>query len=191
MRGLVRARDLGGGARGGWRHLVDSNLDWGQDLPALRDWVDAHGGTPVYLAYFGTADPKAYGIPYRKVVRVHDFEPGEPSVRPGSGDTLAVSATLLAGVYLDEDREVADEVRRRGLVADGKLRDWLVLRDARVTRGERFPPLAAWMEESGLLSGAQRREVESGLLSTWMRGVRERLAPVGRAGDSILIYRIP
>src|SRR5690606_33111237 len=27
---------LGGGPRNGWRHLVDSSLDWGQDLPGLR-----------------------------------------------------------------------------------------------------------------------------------------------------------
>jgi hypothetical protein len=153
--------------------------------------VDANGGKPVYLAYFGTADPKAYGIPFRKVFRVHDFEPSEPTVRPGSGDVLAVSVTLLAGVYIEADREVADEVRRRGLASDLRLRDWIALRDGRIARGERFPPLSEWLVASGILTGVERREVESGLLSTWMRGVRETLIPIGRAGDSILIYRIP
>ena len=180
-----------GGPRGGFRYLADSNIDWGQDLPALKAWVDANGSRPVYLAYFGTADPKAYGIPYRKVFRVHDFEPAEPTVRPGSGDVLAVSVTLLAGVYIEADREVADEVKRRGLASDRRLRDWIALRDGRTARGERFPPLSEWLVASGILTGVERREVESGLLSTWMRGVRETLTPIGRAGDSILIYRIP
>ena len=43
-------------------HLDDSNIDWGQDLPSLQRWLDAHPGTPVRLAYFGTARPATYGI---------------------------------------------------------------------------------------------------------------------------------
>ena len=30
---------LAGGTRGGYRHLTDSNVDWGQDLPALAAWL--------------------------------------------------------------------------------------------------------------------------------------------------------
>ncbi|MBZ5637751.1 MAG: glycosyltransferase family 39 protein [Acidobacteriia bacterium] len=180
-----------GGARGGFRYLVDSNIDWGQDLPALEAWLDAHGHESVDLAYFGTADPKAYGIRYRKVVRVHDFEPTEPSVRPGRGDLFAVSVTLLEGVYLDADHEVAQEALRRGLVAERRIEDWIALRDGRVARGERFPPLADWLLASGGISPGQRTEIEAGLLTTWMSRLRDTLTPVGRAGDSILIYRIP
>ena len=33
---------LAGGAEGGYRYLVDSNLDWGQNLWQLRDWMDEH-----------------------------------------------------------------------------------------------------------------------------------------------------
>jgi hypothetical protein len=182
---------IAGGARGGWRYLVDSNIDWGQDLPALKKWTDAHGGTSVDLAYFGTADPKAYGIPHRKVVRVHDFEPGEPSVRPGSGDLLAVSVTLLQGVYLEADRELAEEALRRRLASEPRIKEWLVLRDNRIARGEQYPPFPEWMVASGILTESRLREIEAGLLAIWMRRVRDTLTPVGRAGDSILIYRIP
>src|SRR5205085_3857962 len=46
-----------GGPSRGYEHLVDSSADWGQDLPALRTWLDEHaamvGGKPLYLAYFG------------------------------------------------------------------------------------------------------------------------------------------
>jgi hypothetical protein len=180
-----------GGVRGGRHYLVDSNIDWGQDLPALKVWVDARDVKSVDLAYFGTADPKAYGIPYRKVIRVHDFEPAEPSVRPGSGGLLAVSVTLLAGVYLDADGDLAREALRRGLVSGRRIEEWIALRDERVSRGGRFPPLGEWLVASGVLTDGGRREIESGLLSTWMRQVRDTLTPVGRAGDSILIYRMP
>ena len=47
-----------GGPAQGYRWLVDSNLDWGQDLPGLRRYLDEHTepGRPHYLSYFGSAD---------------------------------------------------------------------------------------------------------------------------------------
>ncbi|MCL4858819.1 MAG: glycosyltransferase family 39 protein [Caldilineaceae bacterium] len=54
---------------GDWYHwsnlLVDSNLDWGQDLPALRTVMAERGINEVNLAYFGKAAPEAYGVAYR------------------------------------------------------------------------------------------------------------------------------
>ena len=44
--------------------LVDSNLDWGQDLPALRTVMDDLGIDRVNLAYFGKAVPEQYGVRY-------------------------------------------------------------------------------------------------------------------------------
>jgi hypothetical protein len=42
--------------------LVDSNLDWGQDLVALRDWQQRTGVSNLNLAYYGTAHPAVYGV---------------------------------------------------------------------------------------------------------------------------------
>jgi hypothetical protein len=42
--------------------LVDSNLDWGQDLIALRDWQRTNNITDLNLAYYGTARPEAPGV---------------------------------------------------------------------------------------------------------------------------------
>jgi hypothetical protein len=55
--GLVRPRDA-------YRHLVDSSLDWGQDLPAVRGYIERQpaGEGPFYLSYFGAASPDYYGI---------------------------------------------------------------------------------------------------------------------------------
>lgn len=47
-----------------YRHLVDSSLDWGQDLPGLRHYIEKHRlGGPVYLSYFGNGSPDYYKIP--------------------------------------------------------------------------------------------------------------------------------
>jgi len=43
--------ELAGGPKNGHAHLIDNNIDWGQDLFALRDWLDAHPDTaPVRIA---------------------------------------------------------------------------------------------------------------------------------------------
>jgi hypothetical protein len=92
--------ELAGGPAGGHAHLVDSNIDWGQDLLYLKGWLDEHpGARPLRLAYFGCMDPRAAGI---------DFSlppPGPPGARHGTpAEALgpqpgwhAVSVTLLRG----------------------------------------------------------------------------------------------
>lgn len=56
---LAYFNPLWGGPGRGYQILVDSSLDWGQDLPALADWLDAQGwhqgrAIPCNIAYFGT-----------------------------------------------------------------------------------------------------------------------------------------
>jgi 4-amino-4-deoxy-L-arabinose transferase-like glycosyltransferase len=61
----------GGGPERGWRVLVDSNIDWGQDLKGLDRWMEREGVERVKLSWFGSARPQAYGIQ-------HDLLPGLP-----------------------------------------------------------------------------------------------------------------
>ena len=56
--------------------LVDSNLDWGQDLPALRDKMDELGIATVNLAYFGKAVPEVYGVRYQPLYSYLRFVDG-------------------------------------------------------------------------------------------------------------------
>ena len=56
-----------GGPKNGYKYLRDSNLDWGQGLPALADYMKKNKVEEVALEYFGQADPGAYGIHYRKL----------------------------------------------------------------------------------------------------------------------------
>jgi hypothetical protein len=55
---LAYFNELAGGPAGGDRYLVDSNLDWGQDLLGLQAWMKRNRpGETVGLAYFGNVDP--------------------------------------------------------------------------------------------------------------------------------------
>jgi hypothetical protein len=54
-----------GGPSNGHKWLIDSNLDWGQDLPALQRFMKARGIEKVDLGYFGRVDPAIYGISYQ------------------------------------------------------------------------------------------------------------------------------
>jgi 4-amino-4-deoxy-L-arabinose transferase-like glycosyltransferase len=90
---------FGGGAANGWRYLVDSNLDWGQDLRRLSLWMQSNRVSGVYLAYFGSGDPSTYGIRYRTIVQVEAFQQRAPAY-PGPGEYFAVSVTLLQGLYV-------------------------------------------------------------------------------------------
>jgi hypothetical protein len=59
---------LAGGPDHAYRHLLDSSLDWGQDLPGVKRYIAIHPGEgPFYLSYFGTASPATYGIAARKL----------------------------------------------------------------------------------------------------------------------------
>jgi 4-amino-4-deoxy-L-arabinose transferase-like glycosyltransferase len=74
-----------------WKLLSDSNLDWGQGLLALRDYQNAHPNDTIHLDYFGTIDPKIYGIRYVQL---------NPTDRVTG--TVVVSATNLSGQLLDD-----------------------------------------------------------------------------------------
>jgi hypothetical protein len=71
--------------------LVDSNLDWGQDLYRLRDTIVARGITDtVRVAYFGTADLTAAGVPRARLLGLHERTTG----------WIAASETFLAGEWV-------------------------------------------------------------------------------------------
>ena len=55
---LAYFNQVSGGPDHGSEHLIDSNLDWGQDLLALGRWLRTnHPGRRVGLAYFGQVNP--------------------------------------------------------------------------------------------------------------------------------------
>ncbi|HXH38643.1 MAG TPA: hypothetical protein VNN08_08450, partial [Thermoanaerobaculia bacterium] len=74
--------------------VVDSDLDWGQDLPALRDAAAAHGIDRLWIAYFGSTDLSRY--PIAPAIRVL---PPRTRVK----GWIAISKTSLKGVYGQAD----------------------------------------------------------------------------------------
>ncbi len=72
--------------------LSDSNLDWGQGLLALRHYQNMHPQEKIYLTYFGSVDPAAYGL------RVEQLAENQRV----SGATVVVSATQMTGQMLQD-----------------------------------------------------------------------------------------
>ena len=98
---LAYFNQLVGGPENGYRHLVDSSLDWGQELPGLSRWLAENNPgpqrQPVYLAYFGTGDPAYEGL-HAAPLLWQTYPPAGPWKRPEPG-LYCVSATLLQEVY--------------------------------------------------------------------------------------------
>jgi hypothetical protein len=59
---LAYFNQLAGDRSRDYELLVDSNIDWGQDLIALREWMKGNQIDRVNLAYFGSARPSAYAM---------------------------------------------------------------------------------------------------------------------------------
>jgi len=94
---LTYFNELAGGPSGGYRYLVDSNLDWGQNFWELASWMAANDEEHVRYAHYSPANPKVYGIDA-------DFLPPDPRAvaftpwRPEPG-LYAIGATVLQGPY--------------------------------------------------------------------------------------------
>jgi hypothetical protein len=85
---------LSGGPIQGPDYLLDSNLDWGQDLEKLKAYLDKLHNPPLCMAYFGQAIPEYYGIASARLPVSADL-----AGRNGMDCVAAVSATLLYGLY--------------------------------------------------------------------------------------------
>ncbi|MEN8181892.1 MAG: glycosyltransferase family 39 protein [Myxococcota bacterium] len=85
---LAYFNELIGGPARGHHYVLDSNLDWGQDLSSLARYLQSRGNPPVSLAYFGAESPAVYGI------RARQLEGCEPV-----GGIVAISVNVWKGLY--------------------------------------------------------------------------------------------
>ena len=105
---LAFFNEVAGGAKNGHNILVDSNLDWGQDLKGLKTWMTQNNVEKIQLAYFGTANPNYYGIHA-------DYLPGTLFIQPSDDQRdktrrashIAISATYLMGYNLANPKTYA------------------------------------------------------------------------------------
>ena len=184
---LAYFNELAGGPKEGYRHLVDSSLDWGQDLPALKHWLDdqglqSRGHPPLYLSYFGTALPEHYGIEAERL-------PGFPErgasrePKPLTAGVYCISATMLQAVYLRAWGAWSElyEADYQG------MRDNLAVFDSTATNPFARSALlrqtgdAYWMQ---LFDAYEQFRLAR--LVAWLR----RRSPDAQAGYSILIYKV-
>ncbi len=77
--------EFAGGPGKGYNILIDSNIDWGQDLKGLKSWMDKRNITEIKMAYFGLDDRDYRKIRYKEL-----------KCRPESG-LMAVSVNRLVG----------------------------------------------------------------------------------------------
>jgi hypothetical protein len=103
---LAYFNEAAGGPSNGYQVLTDSNLDWGQDLIGLRDYMNRNGVESVSLSYFGSTPPEAYGIKYVPLISYprHMFATAQDLrilLHPPPG-VYAISATNLQGVMFPD-----------------------------------------------------------------------------------------
>jgi 4-amino-4-deoxy-L-arabinose transferase-like glycosyltransferase len=89
---------LAGGPEAAPRYLLDSNVDWGQDLKHLRRYLDEQRAENVYFRYFGLADWSRYGFA-KHLGLPAVWEPSEIAKIDG---WVAISVTDLYDVYYDK-----------------------------------------------------------------------------------------
>jgi len=87
-----------GGPKAGPRYLLDSNIDWGQDVKKLRSWLHARNIESVCMFYFGNTGVEFYGIPMKYLPRTWETEE-----RERLDCVAAVSVTPLYGLYVPRD----------------------------------------------------------------------------------------
>ncbi|MBX3441536.1 MAG: glycosyltransferase family 39 protein [Planctomyces sp.] len=99
--------ELAGGPAGGAKHLLHSNIDWGQDLWRLDAWRRAHPeATPLTVAYYGFYLPSEIGVDIHPAAGGPFWGRSSESVafQPG---WCAVSVNYLYGCeWLLADREL-------------------------------------------------------------------------------------
>ena len=105
--GLSYVNEFWGGTARGYRHIGESNYDWGQGLKELARWRQQHADVPLDLWYFGT-DPAWKSLPARPLaLHIWPLQAPEDVLKFVRGRYLAVSTTLVYGAWASESHELA------------------------------------------------------------------------------------
>lgn len=85
-----------GGPTNSYKYVSDSSSEWGQQLNAVRRYVDARGIKNCWFAYFNQAmmDFRSFGIPCTPLLTAEYQTPDTP---PAIDGTVLISAAVLSG----------------------------------------------------------------------------------------------
>ena len=157
------------GPKDAWRHVVDSSLDWGQDLPTVRDWLRDHPQKgPAFISYFGSGDIKYYGINATRVGDASfDFRPRKEAIL--TGGLYIISVTIFQLDYT-EARGPWD------LLKEQKYRKFL----AHVIELQKTQGTLAYTD------GMQLEAYQFARLCHYLRGKE----PLAQPGNTFFVYRL-
>jgi len=103
---LTFFNEIAGGPQNGYRHLADSNVDWGQGLKALRDYLEAKSWSDARLSSFTFfIRPELYGVQATPLPPLADAPAVLPTRFNPAPGTYVISASTLRGLQLI-DREM-------------------------------------------------------------------------------------
>jgi 4-amino-4-deoxy-L-arabinose transferase-like glycosyltransferase len=85
-----------GGPANNYKYVSDSSSEWGQQLNAVRRYLDARGIKNCWFAYFNQAvmDYRSYGIPCTPLLTAEYQTPDTP---PAIDGAVLISAAVLSG----------------------------------------------------------------------------------------------
>lgn len=92
---LAYSNEAWGGPTQSYRWVTDSNVDWGQDLKATKQYLDREGVKNCWFAYPHTADPRYYQISCGLL----DAWPNPELVPETVEGTILISASELSGFF--------------------------------------------------------------------------------------------
>ena len=107
-----------GGAKNGYKYLVDSNIDWGQDLKRLSEYLKKNQIDEITLSYFGKANANYYDIKFKPLLIYLLPGSSKEEINPEANTPgwYAISVTNLQGAYYN-NHNILDWLKRREPIA--------------------------------------------------------------------------
>jgi hypothetical protein len=170
---------LVGGPANGYRHLVDSSLDWGQDLKGVKEYIKKHANDENnYISYFGSVNLKNYGVNAKRLPCFRE-QPLDSVFQLASG-TYFISATMLQMNVIPEfadwlpkhDRLLLSYKRRFSRLLHMDLKTW--------------ESLAPQRRASLILDYRRYKVLRFAKLAAALR----KRSPEHRIGNSIFVYKL-
>jgi len=89
------------GHSNGYKYLTDSNIDWGQDIKSLSNYLKENGNPPIIISYFGVANPDYYKLNYVSLWTITnvDFPLKNIDLCSAKKILFAISITNLQATY--------------------------------------------------------------------------------------------
>jgi len=175
-----------GGPAQGYKHLVDSSLDWGMDLPGVKKWLDQNNSQnrePVFLAYFGTDSPDYEGIKAYRLPSAPDWRVLQSF--PYAKGIYVISASLFDSVYTYYFGPWNTEYEKRYQSVLGNVRKYEIAskNPSMIAQLLKIRPQSFWDDEY-----TRFERLRFGRLCAWLR--YHRPIPDASIGYSILIWHL-